>query len=44
MVRKMMRVFVDVAIGKLSLEKVEELLNPAENDLEPILKFWIRII
>ena len=32
MVRKMMRVFVDVAIGKLSLEKVEELLNPAEND------------
>lgn len=32
MVRKMMCVFVDVAIGKLSLEKVEELLNPAEND------------
>ncbi|EEE41878.1 tRNA pseudouridine synthase A [Methanobrevibacter smithii DSM 2375] len=38
MVRKMMRVFVDVAIGKLSLEKVEELLNPAENDLRANIK------
>ncbi|WP_432645660.1 tRNA pseudouridine(38-40) synthase TruA [Methanobrevibacter sp.] len=32
MVRKMMRVFVDVAIGKMSLDEVERLLNPEENE------------
>jgi tRNA pseudouridine38-40 synthase len=32
MVRKMMRVFVDVAIGKLTLDEVERLLNPAEDE------------
>ena len=32
MVRKMMRVFVDVAIGKMDLEEVERLLNPNENE------------
>ena len=31
MVRKMMRVFVDVAIGKMSLDDVKKLLNPSEN-------------
>ena len=32
MARKMMRVFVDVAIGKMSLDEVERLLNPEENE------------
>ncbi len=32
MVRKMMRVFVDVATDKMSLDEVEKLLNPAEGD------------
>ncbi len=32
MVRKMMRVFVDVAIGKMDLEEVGRLLNPDEDE------------
>jgi len=32
MVRKMMRVFVDVAIGKMELDEVERLLNPSDNE------------
>ena len=32
MVRKMMRVFVDVAIGKMDLEEVQKLLNPGEEE------------
>lgn len=32
MVRKMMRVFVDVATDKMSLDEVEKLLNPAEGE------------
>ena len=32
MVRKMMRVFVDVATDKMSLDEVEKLLNPAKGD------------
>lgn len=32
MVRKMMRVFVDVALGKMELGEVERLLNPAEGE------------
>ena len=32
MVRKMMRVFVDVAIGKMTLDEVERLLDPAEDE------------
>lgn len=32
MVRKMMRVFVDVATDKMSLDEVEKLLNPAESE------------
>jgi len=31
MVRKMMRVFVDVAIGKMTLDEVQDLLNPLED-------------
>lgn len=31
MVRKMMRVFVDVSLDKMSLDEVWELLNPSEN-------------
>ena len=31
MVRKMMRVFVDVAIGKMALDEVQDLLNPLED-------------
>ena len=31
MVRKMMRVFVDVSLDKMSLDEVCELLNPSEN-------------
>ena len=31
MVRKMMRVFVDVAVGKMSLDDVHDLLNPSED-------------
>lgn len=31
MVRKMMRVFVDVAIGKMDINEVEALLNPPQN-------------
>lgn len=32
MVRKMMRIFVDVATDKMSLDEVEKLLNPAKGD------------
>ena len=32
LVRKMMRVFVDVATDKMSLDEVEKLLNPAKGD------------
>ena len=32
MVRKMMRVFVDVATDKMSLDEVEKLLNPSEGE------------
>jgi tRNA pseudouridine38-40 synthase len=32
MVRKMMRVFVDVAIGKMGLDEVERLLNPSDDE------------
>lgn len=32
MVRKMMRVFVDVSKGKMSLDEVEKLLNPGEDE------------
>ena len=32
MVRKMMRIFVDVATDKMSLDEVEKLLNPAEGE------------
>lgn len=32
MVRKMMRVFVDVAIGKMTLDEVQDLLNPLEDE------------
>jgi len=32
MVRKMMRVFVDVAIGKMELDEVERLLNPSDDE------------
>ena len=31
MVRKMMRVFVDVAIGKMALDEVQDLLNPPQD-------------
>ena len=31
MVRKMMRVFVDVAIGKMTLDEVRDLLNPSDD-------------
>ena len=31
MVRKMMRVFVDVAIGKMTLDEVQDLLNPPQD-------------
>lgn len=38
MVRKMMRVFVDVAIGKMDLDEIERLLNPEENDSRANIK------
>lgn len=38
MVRKMMRVFVDVAMGKMMLDEVESLLNPSENDPRAYIK------
>ncbi|MBR6927936.1 MAG: tRNA pseudouridine(38-40) synthase TruA, partial [Methanobrevibacter sp.] len=38
MVRKMMRVFVDVAVGKMTLEDVEKLLNPAEDEPRAYIK------
>ncbi|MFM5882694.1 MULTISPECIES: tRNA pseudouridine(38-40) synthase TruA [Methanobrevibacter] len=38
MVRKMMRVFVDVAIGKMDLDEVERLLNPEENESRANIK------
>ena len=38
MVRKMMRVFVDVAIGKMDLTDVKKLLNPNEGDSRANIK------
>ena len=38
MVRKMMRVFVDVAIGKMDLGDVERLLNPCEDEPRAYIK------
>ena len=38
MVRKMMRVFVDVAIGKMDLDEIERLLNPEENESRANIK------
>lgn len=38
MVRKMMRVFVDVAVGKMSLDEVEDLLNPREDEPRACIK------
>ena len=38
MVRKMMRVFIDVAIGKMDLDEVERLLNPAEDEPRAYIK------
>ena len=38
MVRKMMRVFVDVALDKMTLEEVRELLNPPENSPRASIK------
>ena len=38
MVRKMMRVFVDVAIGKMELDEVERLLNPSEDEPRAYIK------
>lgn len=32
MVRKMMRVFIDVAVGRMDLDEVERLLNPEEDE------------
>ena len=32
MIRKMMRVFIDVALDKMTLAEVEDLLNPSENE------------
>ena len=43
MVRKMMRVFVDVATDKMSLDEVEKLLNPAEGDPRANIKVKGRI-
>ena len=38
MVRKMMRVFVDVARGKMDLDEVEILLNPEEGEPRAYIK------
>ena len=38
MVRKMMRVFVDVALDKMTLEDVEKLLNPPKDSLRASIK------
>ena len=38
MVRKMMRVFVDVASGKMDLNEVERLLNPGEDEPRAYIK------
>ena len=38
MVRKMMRVFVDVSSEKMSLDDVEKLLNPCEGDPRASIK------
>ena len=38
MVRKMMRVFVDVAVGKMNLDEVEKLLNPEEDEPRAYIK------
>ena len=34
----MMRVFIDVAIGKMTLDEVEKLLNPAEDEPRAYIK------
>lgn len=38
MVRKMMRVFVDVGLGKMEIEDVEKLLNPTPNEKRASIK------
>ena len=38
MVRKMMRVFIDVATDRMSLDEVERLLNPAEDEPRAYIK------
>lgn len=38
MVRKMMRIFVDVATDKMDLDEVERLLNPAEDEPRAYIK------
>jgi tRNA pseudouridine38-40 synthase len=38
MVRKMMRVFIDVATDKMSLDEVERLLNPGEDEPRAYIK------
>ena len=38
MVRKMMRVFMDVALDKMTLDDVEKLLNPAEDEPRAYIK------
>ena len=38
MVRKMMRVFVDVSLDKMSLDEVEDLLNPPKDSLRANIK------
>ena len=39
MVRKMIRVFLDVNYGKLTLDDVEKLLNPSEDEPRAYIKF-----
>ena len=38
MVRKMMRVFIDVAVGKMTLDEVERLLNPKPEEPRAYIK------
>ena len=38
MVRKMMRVFVDVALDRMTLDEVEKLLNPSEDEPRAYIK------
>lgn len=38
MVRKMMRVFVDIGLGKMSLDELEKLLNPSPDESRAYIK------